>query len=240
MTSVEIKYPDNQTFLKDVFFSETQKLVLQQFINEYEHKELLAQYHLPVAHKLLFYGKSGCGKTLTAKAIANQLQKKIIIINLGEIVSFRLGETAKNISSLFQKAKVSKSILFLDEFDSIGTERSNDSKDAGEMRRVVNMLLQKMDEMNHETILIAATNQLHLIDQALIRRFEHQVEFEVPNEKALNSYYDEYLEKYPSSCREIERIYNISYAEAENQILHQVKRNIIQEFGNNRSVVILE
>lgn len=238
MTSIEIKYPDNQTFLKDVFLNEEQETVLNHFIKEYEHKDLLAQYNLPVAHKLLFYGKSGCGKTLTAKAIANQLQKKIIIINLGEIVSFRLGETAKNISTLFQKAKVSKSILFLDEFDSIGTERSNDSKDAGEMRRVVNMLLQKMDEMNNETILIAATNQLHLIDHALIRRFEHQIEFVIPTETALNQYYDTYLEQYPSSCRDIERLYSISYAEAENHILYQVKQNVIREFGNNRLVSV--
>lgn len=228
MNSVEIKYPDNQTFLEHVHLTANQKDLIDTFVKEYDHKDLLTQYALPVSNKLLFYGASGCGKTMTAKAIANQLKKRIIIINLGEIVSSRLGETAKNISALFQKARVSKSILFLDEFDSIATERSSDSNDAGEMRRVVNTLIQLIDNLTNETILIGATNQISLIDHALLRRFEHKLEFQKPNQETLDAYYSTCLKQFPDYCRNLERTYDISFAEAEYLIQHHVKKELIK------------
>jgi SpoVK/Ycf46/Vps4 family AAA+-type ATPase len=93
----------------------------------------------------LFQGSSGCGKTMTAKAIANALDKNILILNLSNIVCYRIGETSQNIKQVFDKAGREKAVLFLDEFDQIGKARGSDDIDVGEMRRLVNTLIQLID-----------------------------------------------------------------------------------------------
>lgn len=164
-----------------------------------------------------------------AKALATSLGRKLIIADLSTIVSPKLGQTAQNVSSLFQRARIHKAVLFLDEFDSLATERSGDSTESGEMRRVVNSIIQLIDEMNPNTVLIAATNQLPLLDFALVRRFEQRVAFQLPDKELLNDYYDLILERFPLRFRHIERQYGISFAEAEEKTIHQIKANIIKE-----------
>ena len=88
--------------LEDVVFDSDLQDQINDFLDEYEHREILERYQLPVANKLFLYGKSGCGKTMTARALSSRLQKKLYIVNLSTIVSSRLGETAKNLSSLFK------------------------------------------------------------------------------------------------------------------------------------------
>ena len=87
--------------LEDVVFNEAVSEQINQFLKEYQFRKVLEQYDLPVANKMLLYGKTGCGKTMTAKAIAQKLDKKLIIVNLSRIVSSKLGETSKNIEGLF-------------------------------------------------------------------------------------------------------------------------------------------
>ena len=91
--------------LEDVVFDKNLSNKINDFLDEYTHKEVLESYDLPVANKLFLYGHTGCGKTMTAKALANRLNKKIFIVNLSTIVSSRLGETAKNLSALFKNVE---------------------------------------------------------------------------------------------------------------------------------------
>lgn len=213
--------------LEDVVFDSDLQDQINDFLDEYEHREILERYQLPVANKLFLYGKSGCGKTMTARALASRLQKKLYIVNLSTIVSSRLGETAKNLSSLFKSVEHKKAILFFDEFDSLGSMRDYDNNDTSEMKRVVNTILQLIDSFPLDSILIGATNQIQLIDEALLRRFDLKLEFKTPSKIALDLYYTQLLEKYPIEYQGITRQYEISYAEAKNHVFDRVKKNII-------------
>lgn len=213
--------------LEDVVFEASVAEQVEQFLKEHRFSEILHQYELPVANKIFLYGKTGCGKTMTAKAIAKELDKKIFIVNLSTIVSSKLGETAKNINNIFKEANYENSVLFFDEFDSLGQVRDYDNKDSSEMKRVVNALLQLIDNFPRNAILIAATNQIQMIDEALLRRFELKLEFISPSEQVLDGYYDKLLARYPVKYQNVERKYGISFSEAKDFVFRQVKNNII-------------
>jgi AAA+ superfamily predicted ATPase len=166
--------------MKDLICSDEVRTNLEYFLNEQRSIDVLNEFDLPVSNKLLLHGPSGCGKTLTSYIISGELQKAMYVINLGAIVSSKLGETSKNLSSLFKKAASEDSIIFLDEFDSIGKIRDYD-QDHGEMKRVVNTLLQLFDFLPKKTIVIAATNQIQMIDPALKRRFDLSLKLDSPD-----------------------------------------------------------
>ncbi|RAJ79056.1 ATPase family protein associated with various cellular activities (AAA) [Chitinophaga dinghuensis] len=215
--------------LEDVFFSDANKAILEQVIKEHRHIDALRQYELPVDNKILLHGQSGCGKTTTAKAIAAALGKSIVILNLSTLVSSKLGETSHNLKTVFDKAIRDKAVLFLDEFDQIGKLRSTDDHDSGEMRRLVNTLLQLVDYFPQDSMLVCATNFYDLIDPALLRRFQLKLKYELPGQEMLDLYYEKKLERFPEHLRNLPRKYDISYAEAEDYINTTMKGRIIQE-----------
>jgi SpoVK/Ycf46/Vps4 family AAA+-type ATPase len=213
---------------EDIVFDEKLSEQINQFLREYEHLEILGKYGLPVINKILLFGKSGCGKTMTAKAIANKLGKKLKTINLGNIISSKLGETSRNIASAFKMVETQEAVLFFDEFDSLGKERNYDNTDSSEMKRVVNSMIQLMDHLPKNSIIIGATNQIDMIDEALVRRFELRLEFHNPSKDHLDELYDKLISKFPEEYQKVNRVYDISFAEAETEVMTQVKENIIQ------------
>lgn len=214
--------------IDDVVFNENVTKQIDDFLQEQKFKEKLVQYQLPIANKILMYGATGCGKTMTAKAIAKHLNRKLVVVNLATIISSKLGETSKNIDALFKEAQYEGLILFFDEFDSLGQIRDYDNKDNSEMKRVVNAILQLIDNFPQKSILMAATNQIQMIDEALKRRFEMHLEFTNPTNETLDLYYDKLLSNFPENYQNINRVYNTSFAEAKNTALYQVKKNIIR------------
>lgn len=152
---------------------------LNYFLQEQRSLSILNQLDLPVANKVLFYGPSGCGKTLASYVLAGELNKMLLVINLGAIVSSKLGETSKNLAKLFKYTYAEGCIIFLDEFDSLGKVRDYD-QDHGEMKRVVNTILQLFDFLPKSSIVIAATNQVNMIDNALLRRFDLTLKLDIP------------------------------------------------------------
>lgn len=158
---------------------------LEFFIKEHRSTEILNKFELPVANKVLLHGPSGCGKTLASYVIAGELEKMMVVINLGAIVSSRLGETSKNLSKVFKRSTNEDLIIFFDEFDSLGKIRDYD-QDHGEMKRIVNTILQLFDYLPQNSIVIAATNQINMIDEALLRRFDLNIKFELPNEERIS------------------------------------------------------
>jgi len=214
--------------LEQIHFSENNKRALNQLLKEFKHIEALKKYNLPVDNKLLLFGHTGCGKTTTAKAIARALNKPIVILNLGEIVSSKLGETAKNIASVFKKAERERAVLFIDEFDYIGRIRDYDEKDSSEMKRLVNAIIQLIDYLPDTSLLIAATNHSSVIDTALLRRFQLKLKFELPNAVELDFFYDTLLKQFPEDFRKINRIYNTSYAEAKDVVYRAIKEHVIR------------
>jgi len=160
--------------------SEQVREQLHFFIKEHKSRKLLQKYDLPVSNKLLLHGTSGCGKTLASYVLAGELKKPMIVVNLGAIVSSKLGQTSKNLAKIFRKASTEDCILFFDEFDSLGKLRDY-NQDHAEMKRVVNSLLQLFDYLPQTSIVIAATNQKNMVDNALLRRFDTSIEFPLPD-----------------------------------------------------------
>lgn len=215
--------------LDDLFFSEENKTALLQTIKEHKYLEELKKYNLKVDNKILLHGHSGCGKTTTAKAIATALNKNIVIINLSTLINAKIGETSKNVKTIFDKAIREKAVLFLDEFDQIGKSRESDDKDVAEMRRLVNTIIQLIDYFPTDSLLICATNFYNSIDTALLRRFQIKLKFEMPDQNQLDAYYDKLLADFPEHLQDILRKYDISYAEAKDYIHTTMKRQIIAE-----------
>lgn len=219
--------------LDDVFLSPHNKEQFVQLIKENTYAQELQEYGLPVNNKVLLEGSSGCGKTMTAKAVAHALGKNIIILNLSNIVSSRIGETSQNIKMIFDKAARERSVLFLDELDQIGKARGSDDKDVGEMRRLVNTLLQLIDYYPENALLLCATNHPEIIDTAVIRRFQLKIKYEMPSKEFLNAFYDQILAAFPEDLRNIDRKYDISFAEAKDHAFTLVKGNLIKKLEGN-------
>jgi len=215
--------------LNDIFLDEANRQKIVQLIKEHNYIDGLYKYGLPVNNKILLQGSSGCGKTMTAKAIANALGKNILILNLSNIVCSRIGETSQNIKQVFEKAGREKAVLFLDEFDQIGKARGEDDKDVGEMRRLVNTLIQLIDYYPEKSLLLCATNHPEIIDTALIRRFQLRINFEMPAPEVLDDYYNKLLSEFPKEMRQIKRKYGISFAEAKDHAFTLVKAALISE-----------
>lgn len=215
--------------LDDVFLSQENQKNIQQLIKEYKYVDELIKYNLPVNNKVLLQGSSGCGKTTTAKAIANALSKPILILNLSNIICSRIGETSQNLKLVFDKGGRDKSVLFLDEFDQIGKSRETNDKDVGEMRRLVNTIIQLIDYYPKDALLICATNHPEIIDTALLRRFQLQIDFDMPSKETLDTYYDKILSPFPKEMQNVNRKYDISFAEAKDYVLTEVKTLLIAQ-----------
>jgi SpoVK/Ycf46/Vps4 family AAA+-type ATPase len=151
------------------------------FINVVKHQSQLAQKGVEMPNSLLLYGNPGCGKTTIAKYISEQTGLPLVIARFDAIVSSLLGNTAKNIRKIFDFADNKPCILFLDEFDAIAKAR-DDQYELGELKRVINSLLQNIDSFAKQNILIAATNHPELLDKAIWRRFNTVIGIGLPRE----------------------------------------------------------
>jgi len=152
-----------------------------EFVNTIKHKSELRGAGLTTPSTLLLYGAPGGGKTSIAKMISVETGLPLVIARFDAIVSSLLGNTAKNIRKIFEFADKKPCILFLDEFDAIAKAR-DDQYELGELKRVINSLIQNIDQFAQENILIAATNHQELLDRAIWRRFNNIIEVGYPGE----------------------------------------------------------
>lgn len=208
---------------------------LTYFIEEHKSINVLRNYDLPVSNKVIFHGPSGCGKTLAAYVLAGELEKLMVVINLGAIVSSKLGETSKNLAKIFRRAASEECIIFIDEFDSLGKVRDY-NQDHGEMKRVVNTILQLFDYLPQHSIIIAATNQIEMIDDALLRRFDLKLEFVLPDEAHIKEIIRKTLAnndfKFDNSKRLptiIKKCKGLSYFSIQRTLITSIKRSIFKK-----------
>lgn len=152
---------------------------VSEFIEMVNHRSDLELAGVDIKKTLLLYGRPGCGKTSIAHYISEQTGLPLVVARLDGIVSSLLGSTAKNIRKIFDYANSLPCILFLDEFDAIAKAR-DDQHELGELKRVINSLLQNIDAMPADHVLIAATNHAELLDDAIWRRFVQTVEVGLP------------------------------------------------------------
>lgn len=131
-------------------------------------------------NRFLFQGKPGTGKTESVKQVARILDRDLFQVNIDELIDSRLGETAKNINSLFkeinQLSQPSKIVILFDELDALALERTSDN-DIREMGRATTAFLKGLDNLNGQVVLIATTNLYDSFDRALLRRFNSTIDF---------------------------------------------------------------
>ncbi|CAL0334021.1 unnamed protein product [Lupinus luteus] len=155
-----------------------------------EHPEKFEKFGMSPSKGVLFYGPPGCGKTLLAKAIANECQANFISVKGPELLTMWFGESEANVREIFDKARQSAPcVLFFDELDSIATQRGSSGGDAGGAAdRVLNQLLTEMDGMNAKktVFIIGATNRPDIIDSALLRpgRLDQLIYIPLPDEES--------------------------------------------------------
>ncbi|MDP1635026.1 MAG: ATP-binding protein [Gallionellaceae bacterium] len=165
---------------KDIILSDATQTLLSEIIHEHNRADVLRSYGLRPAQKLLFCGPSGCGKTLAAEVIAHSLSLPLVIVRLDSVISSFLGETASNLRKVFDYVAQYPVVALFDEFDALAKDRG-DAADHGELKRSVNAVLQMLDSYRGESLLIATTNYESLLDQAVWRRFDETLSFELPN-----------------------------------------------------------
>ena len=161
-----------------VFHAGTKDIILK-VMREFQQWDILEASGLRPSHKLLFCGPPGCGKTATAEVIAVELGLPLVYIRFDSVVSSLLGETASNLSKVFEYIHEDTWVVLFDEFDAIGRSR-DDATEHGEIKRVVNAFLQMLDNFHGRSLLIAATNFEQALDPALWRRFDEVVRFDRP------------------------------------------------------------
>ena len=129
---------------------------------------------------LLFTGPPGTGKSITAEALARELNREFAVVNLSTVVSSFLGDTAKTSPRSLTLPPPSPGSSLFDEFDAIGKERAETNR-PGELKRVVTAFLQQLDNFEGPSVLVAATNHPDLIDLAVWRRFQIVLQFDPPS-----------------------------------------------------------
>lgn len=173
--------------------AEATSQILQQLIDERHRVDELTSAGLTPTRTALFLGPPGVGKTMAARWIATSLQVPLLILDLSAVMSSLLGKTGVNLRYVLDYAKSQECVLLIDELDSIG-KRRNDDSDIGELKRLVNVLLQQIDDWpSGGSLLLGATNHPELLDPAIWRRFEVTVEFSLPDVDARREAIRRYL-----------------------------------------------
>jgi len=157
--------------LDDVVLSSRNRSMVEGILREHNREEILKAHGLRPSDRVLLCGPPGCGKTLTAEAIASDLGRPLAVVRTDSVVSSFLGETAANLRKVFDFAAASPMVVLFDEFDAVGKER-DDASEHGELRRVVNAVLQMLDSYDGRSLIAAATNHEGMLDSAVWRRFE--------------------------------------------------------------------
>ncbi len=204
---------------------------LRLFVKEQQSYEYLKKFELPVSNKVFLHGPSGCGKTLAAYVLAGELNRPMYVINVGAVVSSKLGETSKNLSKLFQKAARNECVLFFDEFDTLGKLRDS-NQDHAEMKRVVNTFLQLFDYLPQNVVLLAATNHAHLIDSALIRRFDVKLKLELPDKNYIKQLINKTLSAGPFSLDDQHELHDVIQT-AKGLSYYSIQRTLIRAIKNS-------
>uniref|UniRef100_A0A6G1SB74 vesicle-fusing ATPase n=2 Tax=Aceria tosichella TaxID=561515 RepID=A0A6G1SB74_9ACAR len=194
------------TTWKDIGGLEGTKKELQEMIQyPVEYPDKFLKFGMSPSRGVLFYGPPGCGKTLLAKAIANECQANFISIKGPELLTMWFGESESNVRELFDKARAAAPcVLFFDELDSIAKSRGGGISDAGGAAdRVINQILTEMDGMGNKknVFIIGATNRPDIIDSAILRpgRLDQLIYIPLPDEKSRESILKANLRKSPLS-----------------------------------------
>lgn len=173
-----------------IFTNDVEESLEQILLERLHTEELMSEGVLP-ARSIIFQGAPGVGKTMSARWLAKSLRLPLLTLDLATVMSSFLGKTGSNVRSVLEYAVSTPCVLLLDEFDAIA-KRRDDDRELGELKRLVTVLLQAIDDWPPSSILIAATNHGELLDPAIWRRFDVEITFPMPSTEVIDRYLLEY------------------------------------------------
>ena len=216
---------------------------LELLLRERRSQEQLQAVGLEPSKTALFVGPPGVGKTMAARWLARELGRPLIILDLAAVMSSYLGRTGTNLRHVLDYAKSVDCVLLLDELDAIA-KRRDDRGEVGELKRLVTVLIQQIDDWPSSGLLVAATNHPDLLDPAIWRRFETKVEFPLPDDKTIQTFVLALLSQYLPNSEAWSGILSIafrgrSFSEIESEIAAQRRASAVTGSSLNEQLATL-
>lgn len=216
--------------------------ICRELVEEHHRADLLGSYGLEPRHRILFAGPPGNGKTTLAEAFASELMYPLIVVRYENIIGSYLGETASRLQKVFETARSRKCVIFLDEFETLGKERG-DTRETGEIKRVVSSLLLQIDRLPSHTVVITASNHPELLDRAVWRRFQVKVQLSLPTKEQRILFIKQFEERtgfrfktaHPALT---EKLAGISFSEIEEFCVDVLRRSILGHCQDNPKEIV--
>ncbi|MBI5376513.1 MAG: ATP-binding protein [Candidatus Schekmanbacteria bacterium] len=221
--------------ISDMILSEDLSARLSRIVKEQRQLSKLRAHGLSPRRKLLLIGPPGTGKTMSASALAGEFSLPLFEIRLEGLITKYMGETAAKLRLVFDAITETRGVYLFDEFDSIGSQRKI-TNDVGEIRRVLNSFLQFIEQDESDSLILAATNHIEILDHALFRRFDDVIQYTLPNKKLIIDTLKARLASYIKNNIDWQKLADfssgLSYAEITRACEDAVKENIIDDRKN--------
>jgi len=181
--------------LADLIVADDMRNRIKRILREYRQQEKLKKHGMGNRRKALLAGPPGTGKTMTAAVLAGELHLPLHTILMDKLVTKFMGETSAKLRQIFDVIRKRRGVYLFDEFDAIGAERGREN-DVGEMRRVLNSFLQFIEQDKSDSLIVAATNNPRILDQALFRRFDDVLYYHLPTRDEIQQLMENRLGKF--------------------------------------------
>lgn len=183
--------------LSDLIAPADLKEKLERVIREQRHLTKLKSHGLSPRRHVLLVGPPGTGKTFTASILAGELGYPLFQVRLDALITKFMGESAAKLRQVFDAIRDVRGVYFFDEFDSLGSQRSN-TNDVGEARRILNSFLQMIEQDDSNSLIVCATNHVEILDHALFRRFDDVIRYQLPGDEEVITLFRNRLKPYVS------------------------------------------
>ncbi len=225
--------------LGDLIVAPEMRARMQRILREYRHQTKLKKHGLSNRRKILLTGPPGTGKTMTAAVLAGELGLPLYTILVDKLVTKYMGETSAKLRQIFDVIRERRGVYLFDEFDAIGAERSRDD-DVGEMRRVLNAFLQFIEQDDSDSLIVAATNNPRMLDQALFRRFDDVLHYHLPTNEAIERLIENRLGSFGCTLLDTSKLVDEAAALSHAEITQACDDAIKEAILSDRDVVTEE
>lgn len=213
-----------------------------ELVEEHHRSDLLRSYGLVPRNRVLLAGPPGNGKTSLAEAIAYELMYPLLVVRYDNLIGSYLGETASRLQKVFDTARTRNCVLFFDEFETLGKERG-DTKETGEIKRVVSSLLLQIDRLPSHTIVITASNHPELLDKAVWRRFQISAELKNPTKDQREMFLEKFEKTSNFSFKRsldglASKLSSSSFSEIEDFCVDVLRQSILKGKQDNPKAII--